>query len=76
MRLPAPDQKATVVRSMFARIADRYDLMNRLMTFGRDRSWQREVVRRAALPPGGRLVFFFCFYQIFFPARLFGCRGR
>ncbi len=41
---------------MFGRIAGRYDLMNRLMTFGRDRAWHREVVHRAALPPGGRLL--------------------
>ena len=41
---------------MFARIALRYDMMNHLMTFGCDQSWQREVVRRADLPPGGRLL--------------------
>ncbi len=56
MTLPARNEKAKVVRSMFARIAARYDLMNRLMTFGQDRVWQREVVRRAALPAGGRLL--------------------
>ncbi len=56
MTLPNRYEKATVVRSMFARIAARYDLMNRLMTFGQDRVWQREVVRRAALRPGGRLL--------------------
>ncbi len=56
MTLPAQNEKARVVRSMFARIAGRYDLMNRLMTFGQDRTWQREVVRRAALPAGGRLL--------------------
>ena len=56
MTLPARSEKAEVVRSMFARIAARYDLMNRLMTFGQDRVWQREVVRRAALPAGGRLL--------------------
>ena len=56
MTLPHRHEKAMVVRSMFARIAARYDLMNRLMTFGQDRVWQREVVRRAALKPGGRLL--------------------
>ena len=44
MTLPAPHEKAAAVRAMFARIALRYDLMNHLMTFGCDRSWQREVV--------------------------------
>jgi len=41
---------------MFAAIAPRYDLMNRLMTLGRDRVWRRTVVRLCALPPGGRLL--------------------
>ncbi len=56
MTLPAPHEKAITVRAMFARIALRYDLMNHLMTFGCDRSWQREVVRRADPPKGGRLL--------------------
>jgi demethylmenaquinone methyltransferase/2-methoxy-6-polyprenyl-1,4-benzoquinol methylase len=41
---------------MFAGIAPRYDLMNRLMTFGQDRAWRRAVVRLCALPKGGRLL--------------------
>ena len=34
------------VQRMFARIARRYDLLNRLMTLGQDIRWRREVVRR------------------------------
>ena len=41
---------------MFARIAPRYDLMNRLMTAGQDAQWRREVIQRTALPSGGRLL--------------------
>jgi demethylmenaquinone methyltransferase / 2-methoxy-6-polyprenyl-1,4-benzoquinol methylase len=33
--------KAAYVRSMFARIVPRYDLINRLMTMGLDRQWRR-----------------------------------
>lgn len=41
---------------MFTAIAPRYDLMNRLMTLGRDQIWRRTVVRLCNLPPGGRLL--------------------
>lgn len=40
---------------MFDTIAPRYDLVNRLMTFGLDISWRRRTVRALGLPPG-RLV--------------------
>ena len=41
---------------MFTDIAPRYDLMNRLMTLGRDQVWRRTVVRLCNLPAGGRLL--------------------
>lgn len=50
------DERAHYVQNMFARIARRYDLMNRLMTAGQDVRWRREVIRRAALPGRGRLL--------------------
>lgn len=56
MTAPHDRQQAADIQAMFQRIAQRYDLMNRLMTFGRDRAWRRYVVRRAALPPAGRLL--------------------
>jgi demethylmenaquinone methyltransferase/2-methoxy-6-polyprenyl-1,4-benzoquinol methylase len=37
---------------MFGRIARRYDLMNRVMTLGRDRAWRRYTVQQA-LPVDG-----------------------
>ncbi|MCS7039653.1 MAG: ubiquinone/menaquinone biosynthesis methyltransferase [Caldilineales bacterium] len=54
--VPPPEVKPRYVRAMFAGTARRYDLMNRLMTFGRDRAWRRLVVQACALPPGGRLL--------------------
>jgi demethylmenaquinone methyltransferase / 2-methoxy-6-polyprenyl-1,4-benzoquinol methylase len=54
--LPPPSEKRSYVRRMFGAIAPRYDLMNRLMTLGRDQVWRRTVVRLCALPPGGRLL--------------------
>lgn len=35
---------ASKVNSMFARIASRYDLANKLLSFGIDRSWRRRLV--------------------------------
>jgi demethylmenaquinone methyltransferase/2-methoxy-6-polyprenyl-1,4-benzoquinol methylase len=53
--LPGPSEKARVVRGMFDRISSRYDLVNRVMTFGMDVGWRRRAVAALRLP-GGALV--------------------
>lgn len=50
------DQRAEYVQGMFAKIARRYDLMNRLMTGGQDVRWRQRVIQLANLKPGGRLL--------------------
>lgn len=55
-RLPNGPEKARLVRDMFDRIAPRYDLVNRVMTFGMDIRWRRKAVRALDLPPGSAVV--------------------
>lgn len=50
------EERAQYVQNMFARIAGRYDLMNRLMTGGQDLTWRRFVIEQARLPVNGRLL--------------------
>jgi len=54
--LPDLAEKPVFVNNMFARIAPTYDLMNRLMTFGQDQGWRRELLHLAATPAHGRLL--------------------
>lgn len=49
-------ERAAYVQSMFDRVARRYNLMNRLMTFGQDMRWRRFVIQQAKLPPKGKLL--------------------
>ncbi len=50
--LAAPHTKRAYTRWVFATIADRYDLVNVLLSFNRDRAWKRRLAARAALQPG------------------------
>ncbi|HKB14623.1 MAG TPA: bifunctional demethylmenaquinone methyltransferase/2-methoxy-6-polyprenyl-1,4-benzoquinol methylase UbiE [Planctomycetota bacterium] len=58
---PAPDLappglSPEGVRTMFGRIAERYDLGNRILSLGRDRAWRRRAARESDLRPGGKAL--------------------
>ncbi|MFG2087858.1 MULTISPECIES: demethylmenaquinone methyltransferase [unclassified Spirillospora] len=50
------DKKPADVAAMFDGTAERYDLLNTLMTGGQDRRWRREVVRAVDAKPGERVL--------------------
>ncbi len=58
--LPTGAAKTAAVRAMFDRIAPRYDLVNRVMTFGLDTSWRRAAVASLRLAPGAVVLDLAC----------------
>ena len=49
--LPVGEEKTRRVREMFDTIAPRYEVVNRIVTFGLDGLWRRRAVRSLGLPP-------------------------
>jgi demethylmenaquinone methyltransferase/2-methoxy-6-polyprenyl-1,4-benzoquinol methylase len=58
--LPEGRDKRLVVRGLFDTIAGRYDVVNRVMTFGMDVGWRRRAVRELRLPGGALVVDLAC----------------
>jgi ubiquinone/menaquinone biosynthesis C-methylase UbiE len=58
--LSTPDRKARYVARLFATIADRYDLITRLLSYGRDQHWKRRLIVTAAIAPGERVLDLAC----------------
>ena len=50
------DKQPNNVRNMFSRISKRYDLLNRLMSFGFDLVWRRYLIKKAEIPHNGRVL--------------------
>jgi ubiquinone/menaquinone biosynthesis methyltransferase len=54
--LSSADSKAPYVRRLFHTIADRYDLITGLLSFGRDRRWKAQLVALADVRPATRAL--------------------
>ena len=52
----SPEAKRRHVRQLFATIADRYDLITRVLSYGMDERWKRRLMARAAVLPGERAL--------------------
>ncbi len=58
--LPQGEDKARAVRGLFDTISGRYDLVNRVMTFGMDVGWRRRAVGELGLAGGARVADLAC----------------
>lgn len=52
----APEEKTRLVGQVFSSVADRYDVMNDLMSLGIHRLWKRHFVAGCGLRPGQKLL--------------------
>jgi len=52
----SPEAKRRHVRRLFATIADRYDLITRVLSYGMDGRWKRRLIARAVVRPGERAL--------------------
>ena len=50
---PASGDRGSYVRQLFTHIVPRYDLMNTLITQGRDQRWRKRAAQASSLPQGG-----------------------
>ena len=56
----SPERKRAYVRGLFATIADRYDLITVLLSFGLDRRWKNRLVALSGAGPGKRALDLAC----------------
>ena len=58
--IATPEGKRRYVRRLFATIADRYDLITRLLSYGQDARWKRRLLELAAIGPEDRALDLAC----------------
>ncbi len=52
----AEDEKASLVGAVFSAVADRYDVMNDVMSFGAHRAWKHFAAGQSGLRPGQQVL--------------------
>ena len=52
----SPQAKRSYVRALFATIADRYDLITRILSYGQDARWKKKLVNMAQVSAGERAL--------------------
>jgi len=55
-RIATPDGKRRLVRAIFSTIADRYDFITVVLSYGQDRRWKRRLIDLAAPQPNSRAL--------------------
>jgi demethylmenaquinone methyltransferase/2-methoxy-6-polyprenyl-1,4-benzoquinol methylase len=55
-RIATPDGKRRFVRAIFATIADRYDFITVVLSYGQDRRWKKRLIDLAAPRPAARAL--------------------
>jgi ubiquinone/menaquinone biosynthesis methyltransferase len=58
--LSTPVGKQRYVRRLFLTIADRYDLITRVLSYGQDRRWKRRLIDLAQIRPDDRVLDLAC----------------
>lgn len=58
--IAAPESKRRYVRRLFGTIADRYDFITRVLSFGRDQAWKRRLLDLAEIRPEHRVLDLAC----------------
>ena len=58
--ISTPEGKRRYVRGLFATIADRYDFITRVLSYGQDRRWKARLMALAAIAPTDRVLDLAC----------------
>ncbi len=55
-----PSERKRFIRRMFDSIVPTYDLLNRLLSFGTDERWRKDLIKKTQVRPGDRAIDLCC----------------